>query len=485
MRSVLFFIIFIALLPFAHSVTINVPDDYPSIQEAIDASMDGDTILVYPGTYLERIKYNGKAVHLKSRSGPALTVIDGNGETGIVVRFNQLNTSAGILDGFTITGGSTGISVGLNGKAEIVNNIITNLGGLLIVNCEGIDAGSVSYCRIYNNVIQNNGALDYCNGIIINAKIGIIEKNIIMMNKVGILSHNKYSAGIKVTGHAPTIMHNIISCNSGGFGGGILVMNSSKPEIINNIIRGNRAFKGGGIFCDNKSDCHIVNNTIFQNVAVEGGGLCGNSSDAKALVLNSILWNNLPHQVGGNASIYDVQYCDVEGGWSGSGNISADPLFVDSYDSDFHILFQSPCKDSGTNAAPGLSDLDFEGDPRIVDGNVDMGADEFHAHLYCTGSPTPGGHVNVRLLGSPGLSPATVWCGSGVLGEAVPCQFGEWYLLPPIWAEIRLLDIPTSGLKEFPHRLGADFPSPLDIPMQALIGLNSDSLTNLSVLKVR
>ena len=86
-----------------------------------------------------------------------------------------------------------------------------------------------------------------------------------------------------------------------------------------------------------------------------------------------------------------VTHCDVQSGYPGEGNIDEDPLFVDAYNGDFHLGAGSPCIDAGTNDAPdppGLPEYDFEGDPRIMDGNndgdpvVDMGVDEAWTRVY-------------------------------------------------------------------------------------------------------
>ena len=67
--------------------TINVPGDYTTIQAAIDAAQTGETVLVAPGTYFENINFKGKAITVKSTSGPGVTTIDG-GNSGTVVTFN-------------------------------------------------------------------------------------------------------------------------------------------------------------------------------------------------------------------------------------------------------------------------------------------------------------------------------------------------------------------------------------------------------------
>ena len=59
-----------------NAATIYVPDDYPTIQGAINAAVDFDTIIVRPGTYVENIDFAGKAITVKSEDGPDVTVID-------------------------------------------------------------------------------------------------------------------------------------------------------------------------------------------------------------------------------------------------------------------------------------------------------------------------------------------------------------------------------------------------------------------------
>jgi len=101
-------------------------------------------------------------------------------------------------------------------------------------------------------------------------------------------------------------------------------------------------------------------------------------------VTNSIVWGNIAEyspypQIYGSVS---VTYTDVEGGWTGTGNIDVDPLFVNPANGDFHLQGSSPCIDAGDNSAPDLPLTDIDGEARIIDGNgdsvsvVDMGADE-------------------------------------------------------------------------------------------------------------
>ncbi len=79
--------------------------DYSTIQSAINAAVDGNTVLVFAGTYTENINFNGKAITVKGAKGAGQTIINGGGN-GSVVTFTSGEGANSILDGFTITGGS-------------------------------------------------------------------------------------------------------------------------------------------------------------------------------------------------------------------------------------------------------------------------------------------------------------------------------------------------------------------------------------------
>ena len=207
------------------------------------------------------------------------------------------------------------------------------------------------------------------------------------------------------------------------------------------------------------------------------------------------------------SQIYDgyggqsITYSNIQGGYPGTGNIDADPIFFDTgywddngtpgnpfddiwMDGDYHLTFNSPCRGSGDNTVPGLPDTDFEGDPRIFQGSVDMDADEFCTHLYCTGDSTPGEEMKGKLVGLPSLFPVGLFFGSNKLPSPIHTAWGEFYLLPP-WFLVPLAPIPSNGILSLTTRIPSSPPAPYDIYMQALIGMNPDSLSNLYVLQVK
>ena len=136
----------------------------------------------------------------------------------------------------------------------------------------------------------------------------------------------------------------------------------------------------------------LTNCTFSGNSAGEQGGGIYNSSSLPTLT-NCILWGDtageLPYEIFNDASMSIVSYSDVQGDlYPGVGNINDDPLFVDAASGDLHLRPDSPCIDAGLNTAPDLPDHDFEGDPRIIDGDrdgdpvVDMGVDETRIRTY-------------------------------------------------------------------------------------------------------
>jgi hypothetical protein len=110
MRIAITITVLCALCAVVQASIIHVPADYPSIQAAIDAAVDGDTVLVAPGTYVENINFKGKAITVKSSAGAESTVINGknpqNPDRGSVVLFMKGEQADSVLEGFSLIKGS-------------------------------------------------------------------------------------------------------------------------------------------------------------------------------------------------------------------------------------------------------------------------------------------------------------------------------------------------------------------------------------------
>ncbi len=182
-----------------------------------------------------------------------------------------------------------------------------------------------------------------------------------------------------------------------GEGGGMF-NKYSFALIINSTFNNNSADYGGGMSIYSVQfplSLALVNCTFYKNSANLNGGGIYNQEHSTPHIINSILWGNTAVQAGNQiyddpTSLFDATYCNIEGGFTGSGNIDMDPMFVSPGSGDFHLLPDSPCINAGSNSAPNLPAEDFEGDPRISNGIVDMGVDESHytSPLVTTGSVT-------------------------------------------------------------------------------------------------
>jgi hypothetical protein len=504
-----------------------VPAQFPTIQAAINASASGDTVLVDPGTYMENLLFTGAAIEVRSTTGPYNTFIDG-GMAGSVVAFIMGEGRDTVLEGFTIMNGS-GTLVNLtqfcgggifcdSSSPTIVNNkvimnTVANLGGGIYCQYDAspliednyiLDNVSISGGGIYSlfsapditlNTIGGNLAIHdtgaFGGGIFCYSSPATITKNIVREN-----FSSDDGAGIACWEYSHAyIADNFVYANTSAMGAGGVDCIYSDATIVNNMIFANWAQGETALRCC-RCDPIVTNNTLCDNFASGSSGAGGGLSTfyASPVVTNTILWNNTgPEIIVGTASNPIVTYCDVDGGWPGTGNINVNPLFVDQAGGDYHLKATSPCIDAGSNMATALPEYDLEDDPRRFDvplvpdtgfGQaplVDMGADEFHKHLYYTGDAVPSGAVKVKLVDLPGTAPVGLFFGSGVLSPPMTTMWGSFYLAPP-WFLIVLWPIPASGVISLSGTLPAAPPAPYDLPMQAIIG---NALTNLCVLKVR
>ena len=119
------------------------------------------------------------------------------------------------------------------------------------------------------------------------------------------------------------IVSNKIINNTSYYGGGICISQSRYPELQNNIISNNYATHnyGGGIEATNYTgQLKIINNTITNN---QGQGIYAGES---IIVQNSIIWGNSTQIA--TVGTVTINYCDIEGGYTGTGNINIDPQFT-------------------------------------------------------------------------------------------------------------------------------------------------------------
>ncbi|NIV28738.1 MAG: hypothetical protein GWN58_04230, partial [Anaerolineae bacterium] len=187
-------------------------------------------------------------------------------------------------------------------------------------------------------------------------------------------------------------MTNVVLINNTAENGGGIYNWISTPTLLNVTFIGNTATTGGGMDNRNGSDATLTNVVFSGNSASSNGGGMNNDNSDPTLT-NAILWGNMPEvQIFNVSSAPAISYSDIQGGYTGTGNIDADPLFVDPDNGNLRLGRTSPAIDAGDNGAlPAGVTTDLDGSPRKVDiddvvdtGNgtspiVDMGVYEVQA----------------------------------------------------------------------------------------------------------
>lgn len=426
------FLVFVAFET-AHAVVLRVPADHPTIQAAIEAAAAGDEIIVAPGTYREAIDFLGKGVAVRSSTGPLVTVIDGSGSTGSVVRCVSGEGSETILEGFTITGGSA-----LEGGGMFNSGASPTVIGCIFIGNHASDRGGGMYNRqgsptVTGTIFWQNDAVEMGGGMFNTEASPTISDSLFTGN-----SANKGGGMRNYIDSDPIVTNSTFSYNDAGEeGGGMDNRKNSKPIVTGCLFIGNTALSGGGGMHNYVGNAiptgnpTIINSLFVGNSAPEGGGMRNNDLDpviinsniifndgpgvssrqgSRPLIINSIVWGNTGGSFSGaTAMLSRVSYSDIEGGFPGLGNVDVDPGFVSPAGADgdpntlddnrYQLTSGSPLVDAGDNEAPDLPAVDLDGKPRISGGTVDIGAYEAGAPA----TPVPTLSIPVLFVALPAL----------------------------------------------------------------------------------
>jgi len=409
--------------------TIHVPQDFSTLQEGIDAALEGDTVLVASGFYSgfgnRNINFSGKAISVVSESGPASTTMDGMnvfGNRGF--RFDHQESSNSILEGFTIRRFCTekGAGIYLENASPVIKNCV---------------------------ISENNSAYS---------------------------ENSSYGLGLYCSNASPTVIncqisHNYDNYYPHGSGPGIFIHNDSSPVFVSCEMNNNIGDYGAGLSCVSSDlflyDCSIHHNQakylsgairihgseflisgcrIYSNTTEYDGDdgirieyshgtmancLIYNQNNDALKVYNSedlnfenctfiSSWNGNPTynyqstlsfnrciidwQLIRNPNNITVNHSNINGGFPGEGNFDLDSLFVSAPGNDYHLSHiaagqseDSPCIDAGGMSASelwyyapwgwiGLAELTTRTDDVTDSGVADIG---YHYIPFTFVTPTP------------------------------------------------------------------------------------------------
>ena len=382
----------------------NWANAYTDLQAALTSTqlLSGDQIWVAQGTY-------------RPTSGTDQTI------------------SFALKDGVQVYGGFAGTETNLT-QRDWVHNVTTLSGD---IGKPG-DNSDNSYHVVTTTNLTSAAVLD---GFTITAG-----------NANGSLVVQENGGGMYNSSSSPTLTNLTFSSNSAINVCGGMFNSSSSPTLTNVIFSNNSAtYAGGGMYNYASSSPTLTNVTFSNNSANFGGGMENYASSSPTLT-NCILWGDkafgpaiaeIDNESSGSVT---VSYSDVQGGWAGTGNINADPRFVDPAHGDLHLQAGSPAIDAGTNtfSLPGTTNnlvpsFDLDNNPRPVDGDGDGGATtDMGAYEFLPAPALPGltdwyraeGNADDGVGGNPGTLVGGVSFAPGKAGQAFSFNGSSYVSVP-------------------------------------------------------
>ncbi len=300
--------------------------------------------------------------------------IASGGQGGGTCRSDLINST--LLYNLAVDGGGSayGNLVGCN---FVTNKSTSNGGGAFsasLMNCKllgnsaniggGANACVLDHCALTNNTASFDGGGVFG---------GTLNKCILTGNAVSIYPTHIWFAGggaCNATLNGCTLLGNQ-SCIGGGARGGTL---------NNCVLKGNYASSyGGGAYGGTLNNCTVVGNV---------GGYATGGVDG-SIANNCIIYSNASQHFQDPNSNFSatfapnspnplMNFCCTLPQPPGAGNITNELVFVDFAGGDFRLQTNSPCINAGKNSYVGVG-TDFDGNPRIVGGTVDLGAYEFQS----------------------------------------------------------------------------------------------------------
>ena len=423
---------------------------FRTVQKALNAAItNGDTIFVQKGAYYQTAEYsltandikifgsfNGTETRPEQRTfGPNAsdtTILDAQNSSRVFYLVNRTNTT--VIDGFKITNGNSndGGGMQLSYSSPVLRYLIIsdnsstyNGGGMSNIDSSPTLTDVTISGNTANDTNGGGGGMFNYNSspTLINVTI---NGNSACMGG-GIINNNS----------SPTIVNVIVSGNSSKSGGGIYNWFSSSPTLINVIIGGNAANIAGGGMINNNSSPTLTNVTISGNSADFGSAMDNRGISLPKLYNSIVLGNsnvsNKDYDIH-NYSVNDIpeyHYCLVGGGmYNGYHNgtlwdnnlYDAEDIFVDYQPSsagapttlgDYSLKSGSFAIDKGNNSYNNKGTTDLAGNPRRVNGTIDLGAYEYQGPFKSVTVGAQSGTLSMGVPGQVGFPVTTVGIANG------------------------------------------------------------------------
>ncbi|MBN1674758.1 MAG: PKD domain-containing protein [Kiritimatiellae bacterium] len=390
------------------------------IQDAIDLAVPGALVLVSNGVYdvggmsgypagsplTNRVVIH-KPITVRSVNGPSVTAIAGQGPVGEQAVRCVYVVDGAVLAGFTLTNGATwaharpydyGGGVWCAGTGAVVSNCVVagnsadGLGG-------GAYCGTLVDCRFIGNSALGGGGA--CGAV---AQFCKFEDN-----------HASGGGGVSDSVLRHCMLVGNVSLHAGG--------GATGGTLQNCLLIGNSGQSAGAANGSTLQGCTLTGNTATDY----GGGTWLGTLNSCVLYFNTA--PEAPNHQGGT-----LNYCVTTPlPTNGVGNIDADPMFVDTNAANYRLQAASPCIDAGINAAWMHDAVDLAGNPRIVNGTVDIGAYEtpfaVDLRVWLQGAYDPAWHAMSTALSGAALPSNAPYAADNRAVSSTLTQAADWVLV--------------------------------------------------------
>ncbi len=247
---------------------LHVPAEYPTIQAAIEASVDGDAVVVAPGAYAEALRMSGRQITLRSSGGPEVTTLDGAALPGdsILVAIDG-ETFGTVVEGFTFTNGQGSLRPNCTSAKPVGGAIyVGSFCALAIRDCRFVHNGFDLDVIWGGAIYAHRGSLRVIDCDFVDNGLYVSDPDLGTSRGGAIGLCGSGGQTLEITGCS--FLNNYAS-----YGGAVRVQDTASTLVSGCQFAQNNSSQGGGMFIESCGENSVLGCGFSDNTASHGGGL--------------------------------------------------------------------------------------------------------------------------------------------------------------------------------------------------------------------